>query len=163
LADHAGEYVRLLGIDPTAKRRVLETIIQRPDDEAPQSGQRQAAAGQQRQTTTTNGYSGNSYGSSASSYSGNSAATGKLDGETREQVRNLLLQGYRIGAEHADKRRFRTSSWRSCGPIEGKRESEVIANLEACLSEYAGEYVRLLGIDPTAKRRVSETIIQRPE
>jgi carbon dioxide concentrating mechanism protein CcmM len=30
LAEHQGEYVRLLGIDTQAKRRVLETIIQRP-------------------------------------------------------------------------------------------------------------------------------------
>ena len=34
--------------------------------------------------------------------------------------------------------------------------------LESCLSEYSGEYVRLVGIDPKAKRRVVETIIQRP-
>ena len=159
LADHAGEYVRLIGIDPTAKRRVLETIIQRPDDEAPQPGQR-PTTGQDRQASST---SSSSYAAASGSGSSNPSQNGAIDSQTREQVRNLLLQGYRIGAEHADKRRFKTSSWRTCGPIEGKRESEVIANLEACLSEYSGEYVRLLGIDPTAKRRVLETIIQRPE
>jgi carbon dioxide concentrating mechanism protein CcmM len=31
MADHQGEYVRLIAIDPKAKRRVLEKIIQRPD------------------------------------------------------------------------------------------------------------------------------------
>jgi carbon dioxide concentrating mechanism protein CcmM len=31
MAEHAGEYVRLIGIDPKAKRRVLETIIQQPN------------------------------------------------------------------------------------------------------------------------------------
>jgi len=30
LTSHSGEYVRLVGIDPQAKRRVLETTIQRP-------------------------------------------------------------------------------------------------------------------------------------
>ncbi|MGF1538203.1 MAG: ribulose bisphosphate carboxylase small subunit, partial [Elainellaceae cyanobacterium] len=34
--------------------------------------------------------------------------------------------------------------------------------LEGCMAEHAGEYVRLIGIDPQAKRRVLETIIQRP-
>ncbi len=173
LADHAGEYVRLLGIDPTAKRRVLETIIQRPDDETPQPGQRPDASQNRGSSSASSGsYSHASNSSSTGSshatassrgYGSNNTQNGALDSETREQVRNLLLQGYSIGAEHADKRRFKTSSWRSCGPIEGKRESEVISNLEACLSEYAGEYVRLLGIDPKAKRRVTEMIIQRPE
>jgi carbon dioxide concentrating mechanism protein CcmM len=30
MAEHAGEYVRLIGVDAKVKRRVLETIIQRP-------------------------------------------------------------------------------------------------------------------------------------
>jgi carbon dioxide concentrating mechanism protein CcmM len=38
----------------------------------------------------------------------------------------------------------------------------VIHALEACLDEHGDEYVRLLGIDPKAKRRVFEGIIQRP-
>jgi carbon dioxide concentrating mechanism protein CcmM len=38
----------------------------------------------------------------------------------------------------------------------------VVAALEACLEEHRGEYVRLLGIDPKAKRRVLEQIIQTP-
>jgi carbon dioxide concentrating mechanism protein CcmM len=38
----------------------------------------------------------------------------------------------------------------------------VVAALEACLAEHSGEYVRMIGIDPQAKRRVAETIIQRP-
>ena len=77
-------------------------------------------------------------------------------------MRSLLSQGYKIGTEHANKRRFKTSSWQPCSPIESKRESEVVALLEACLKEHEGEYVRLLGIDSEAKRRVLEKIIQRP-
>jgi carbon dioxide concentrating mechanism protein CcmM len=34
--------------------------------------------------------------------------------------------------------------------------------LEGYVSEYPGEYVRLVGTDPKAKRRVLEAIIQRP-
>ncbi|HEY9703848.1 MAG TPA: hypothetical protein V6C58_15470 [Allocoleopsis sp.] len=30
MQEHSGEYVRLIGIDPKAKRRVLETLIQKP-------------------------------------------------------------------------------------------------------------------------------------
>ncbi|MEB3825997.1 ribulose bisphosphate carboxylase small subunit, partial [Phormidium sp. CCY1219] len=70
--------------------------------------------------------------------------------------------GYRIGTEHVDERRFRTGSWKSCAPIDSKNESQVISALEECLAEHSGEYVRLIGIDPKAKRRVVETIIQRP-
>jgi carbon dioxide concentrating mechanism protein CcmM len=62
----------------------------------------------------------------------------------------------------ADKRRFRTSSWQSCSPIEATQVPQVVAALEACLEEHRGEYVRLLGIDPKAKRRVLEQIIQTP-
>ncbi|HLP89180.1 MAG TPA: ribulose bisphosphate carboxylase small subunit [Nostocaceae cyanobacterium] len=82
--------------------------------------------------------------------------------ETQEQVRQILSQGYKIGIEHVDDRRFRTGSWQSCGTPHINAESEAISTLEACLSEYNGEYVRLVGIDPKAKRRVIETIIQRP-
>ncbi|MFN7523426.1 MAG: ribulose bisphosphate carboxylase small subunit, partial [Aphanizomenon sp.] len=35
--------------------------------------------------------------------------------ETQEQVRQILAQGYKIGIEHIDERRFRTGSWQSCG------------------------------------------------
>lgn len=151
LADHPSEYVRLLGIDDKAKRRVVETIIQRP-------GERSAA-----QVAATSGQSPTAYGSS-SSYSGRSAtpAVTQLSSETIAQVRSLLGQGLQIGTEHADKRRFRTNSWTSCSPITQRRESEVVAALEACLAEHQGEYVRLLGIDTQAKRRILETIIQRP-
>ena len=150
LAEHQGEYVRLLGIDSKAKRRVLETIIQRPDG---QNGSSASAASTAAPTT-------------AASYSTPKTArvssAGFLSSEVMTQVRSLLAQGYKIGTEHADKRRFRTSSWQSCSPIESNRESDVIAALEACLTEHQGEYVRLLGIDPKAKRRVMETLIQRP-
>ena len=141
--DHAGEYVRLIGIDTKAKRRVLEMIIQRP-------GQTNQAQPVTSNVNVTNAYTHTQNGSSS------------LDANTLAQVRSLLSQGYRIGTEHADIRRFKSKSWQSCSPIESKNESQVISALEACVKDHSGEYVRLIGIDTQAKRRVLEAIIQRP-
>lgn len=149
LTDHAGEYVRLIGIDTKAKKRVLETIIQRPGDKPGQPS---------RPATSTASYAA---AAPAASYNGH-ASSGSLPANAIAQVQQLLSGGYRIGTEHADERHFQTSSWSSCAPIQSTRESEVITALEGCLAEHAGEYVRLFGIDPKAKRRIAELIIQRP-
>jgi ribulose bisphosphate carboxylase small subunit len=82
--------------------------------------------------------------------------------ETQEQVRQILSQGYKIGIEHVDKRRFRMGSWQSCSVGEISAESDAISTVESCLAEYAGEYIRLVSIEPKGKKRVMETIIQRP-
>lgn len=148
LQEHQGEYVRLLGIDPKAKRRVLETVIQRPDGNAT-NGSRATA------TLTATPSNGNSNYSSA-------ANPKSLDAEVVTQVRSLLAQGLKISTEHTDKRRFRSKSWESCAPITATREADVFRALESCLADHQGKYVRLLGIDTNAKRRVLETIIQRP-
>lgn len=155
LTDHAGEYVRLIGIDRDAKRRVLEKIIQRPGE-----------GGVSHSSSLSNGSSKSSdasfsrYGSSNGN--GYSSSAVRLDGEVVKQVRSLLAQGFKVGTEHTDKRRFKAKSWQSCAPINSTHESEVLRALEGCLADHNGEYVRLLGIDPAAKRRVLETIIQRP-
>lgn len=153
LREHSGEYVRLLGIDAKAKKRVLEAVIQRPDGSASSNGS--------SKTATVAEPSFKSY-SSGSSGGGTATLTSTLTAETIGQIRSLLNQGHKIGSEHADKRRFKTSSWQSCTPIESNRESDVIAALETCLRDHQGEYVRLIGIDSQAKRRVLESIIQRP-
>jgi ribulose bisphosphate carboxylase small subunit len=90
------------------------------------------------------------------------ATSTQLSPEIVEQIRQILAQGCRIGIEYVDERRFRTGSWKSCVTNQINGESEAIAALESCLAEHEGEYVRLVGIDPKAKRRVVETIIQRP-
>jgi carbon dioxide concentrating mechanism protein CcmM len=146
LVEHAGNYVRLIGINPKGKRRVSEQIIQTPTGPA--------ATASPAQPT----YASPSTGSTASV-----AASGKLKAETREQVHNLLAQGYRIATEHADERHFRATSWSSCSPIQSTREPEVLAALETCLNEHRGEYVRLIGINPKGRRRVLEQIIQTPK
>jgi carbon dioxide concentrating mechanism protein CcmM len=152
LQEHSGEYVRLFGIDK-GRRRVLETIIQRPD------GAVQAPANFKAPTNQTNkSYNGNG---NAHSYS-NGSGSGKLSAETIDQVNQLLAGGYKIGMEHVDERRFRTGSWQSCTPIEATSIKQVVAALEDCIDSHQGEYVRLIGIDSKAKRRVLESIIQRP-
>jgi carbon dioxide concentrating mechanism protein CcmM len=150
LTDHSGEYVRLFGIDK-GKRRVLETIIQRPDGVVATSTSFKAPA-------STNGSYSNGNGASYSNGSG----SGKLAAETVQQISQLLAGGYKIGTEHVDERRFRTGSWNSCKPIEATSTSEIVSALEECMDSHQGEYVRLIGIDPKAKRRVLESIIQRP-
>jgi carbon dioxide concentrating mechanism protein CcmM len=146
--EHSGEYVRLFGIDKD-RRRVLESVIQRPDGDAKPATSFKAP---------TSSHSNGSYSSS----NGNGSSSGKVSGETLEQIRHLLAGGYKIGMEHVDERRFRTGSWTSCKPIEASSTNQVISALEECIANHPGEYVRLIGIDTKAKRRVLETIIQRP-
>lgn len=158
LAQHSKEYVRLVGIDTKAKRRVVETLIQQPDQEA---GSNQQSHSSSTSQSGNRGYNNNSRQQRSNQHNGGKASS-NLDQNTVEQVRSLLQQGYKIGTEHANKRRFRLNSWQSCAPIESTREGEVLSALEACLAEHQGEYVRLVGIDPQAKRRVLETTIQYP-
>ncbi len=162
LSEHNGEYVRLIGIDTKTKKRTLETIIQRPRDQAGKNVKAAASSFRNSNTGTISSTNGTNTQSKNTNGSSTQSGSTKLSQETVEQVRSLLSQGYQIGTEHADKRRFQTSSWHSCTPIETKRESEVIAELEQCLANHSEEYVRLIGIDTKAKKRMLETIIQRP-
>jgi carbon dioxide concentrating mechanism protein CcmM len=155
LAEHSGEYVRLFGIDPKGKRRVLETIIQRPDGAASSSGTFKAP-------TTNSSSSYNGHGNGYSSDRSYGVSSGSLPAEIVDQVRQLLAQGYKIGSEHVDERRFRMGTWQSCQPIEATSANEALSALEQCIANHQGEYVRLVGIDTKAKRRVLESIIQRP-
>ena len=149
MAEYPDQYVRAVGVDNNAKRRMAEIIVQRP--------------GQDPVQATRNWKSGSSGNGGSSSYSSNgNGGGGSLGAKIIQEIRSLLAAGFKIGTEHADKRRFRTKSWKSCSPIESSRESDVVAALEHCLEEHSDEYVRMLGIDPRAKRRVAETIIQRP-
>ena len=157
LNEHAGEYVRLFGIDTKAKQRIGELVVQRPDD--------QAAAQNQPSNGSSSIYSSTQSSAKSSSHASGSHSSGggKLSAEAVNQVRQLLAQGYRISAEFADKRRFQTSTWTSCSPIQATRESDAIAALENCVSQHAGSYVRLVGVDTKTKKRVAELIIQRPD
>ncbi|WP_373546002.1 ribulose bisphosphate carboxylase small subunit [Chamaesiphon sp.] len=147
IAAHEGDYVRLIGIDPQARKRVMEVMIHKPGEPA------------------TLNFSGGS--SQSGSYSSKAASVGgnvktSLSPEIVASVRRLLENSYQIGTEHADLRRFRSSSWHTCKPVSATRLQDAIAQLETCLTDHQGEYVRLIGIDSQARRRVHEEIIQRP-
>lgn len=150
LAEHAGEYVRMFGIDTQRKCRVGMVTVQRPNDK-PMSGSQ--SSGQRSSASSNGGYSSNGNGASASG----------LTAAIMQEVSNLLRAGYIIGTEHADTRRYRSNVWKSCSPIKSTREPEVFSHLQHCLEEHAGEYVRMFGIDPQAKRRISTTTIQRAD
>ncbi|AFY55289.1 isoleucine patch superfamily enzyme, carbonic anhydrase/acetyltransferase [Rivularia sp. PCC 7116] len=165
MRSHQGEYVRLIGIDPKARRRVLETIIQRPDGSS--NGSSNGNGGSYRPATDVPSDSASTFTPEVRRYGAGAGSTAtltdtRLSAEAIDEVRNLLRGGYQISAEHVDKRRFRTGTWYSCGQINSNSEREVVGILESYITEYPGEYVRLIGIDPKAKRRVVETIIQRP-
>ncbi|PSB34679.1 ribulose bisphosphate carboxylase small subunit [Stenomitos frigidus] len=96
----------------------------------------------------------------SSSYAGQHSST-RLTPDVVTQVNQILKQGHRLGIEYVDERRFRANSWNSYGSFQGQA-SEAIAALEACLDENPKSYVRLVGIDPANRSRVTETIIQRP-
>ena len=148
LADHANDYVRIFAIDSRVKQRGRAVTIQSP-------GQRANVSNQGSQPAAYGGrpaeHRAASNGSSAS-----------VSPDLVQQVSQLLNQGYRISTEYADRRRYRSGAWQTGIPIGGNRPSEVVSELKAQLAEYAGHYVRLVGVDPRAKRRVLETTIQRP-
>ena len=153
VAAHEHDYVRMIGIDPQARRRVMEVIIHKPGEPA---------------TLSTGG--GSHSGSFSSAYGGASTSSSvgghvktSLSAEVVASVRRLLESSYQISTEHADIRRFRSSSWHTCKPVSATRLQEAVSQLESCLMDHEGEYVRLIGIDRQAKRRVHEEIIQRPQ
>lgn len=154
LAEHSGEYVRLIGIDTNAKRRVMQSLIQQPNGK----GQGFAAL----KATSNGGVVNGSQPSPVYSTQATTSTTQKLSQEAVEQIRSLIAGGYKIGTEYADQRRFRTSSWKTDTQIDARREADVFPVLEESLAQHEGEYVRLIGIDPKAKRRVLEMIIQQP-
>ncbi len=162
LVEHPNEYVRLVGIEPKAKRRVVETIIQRPNgtsgstDYQPAVSLNIASPNQPFNNRITQP------ALSVNTFNKQQAASTHLTLETQQEVRNILSQGYKIGIEHVDERRFRIGSWQTFAVPQIDAESDAISTLEFFLAEHSNEYVRLVGIEPKGKRRVVETIIQRP-
>ncbi|NJL98667.1 MAG: AAA family ATPase [Synechococcaceae cyanobacterium SM2_3_2] len=85
-----------------------------------------------------------------------------LDPTIQRQIQQILSQGYEVGIEHVDKRRYKMNSWKSCGLGHLRDPAEATNAVQTCLSEFRGEYVRLVGVNPQGKKRMMETIIQRP-
>jgi ribulose bisphosphate carboxylase small subunit len=130
----------------------------RPADSRQENSETSVRSELVNQPTSPNG----SNGSQDSGKRDNQVPSMPLDLETQEQIRELLAQGYRLGIEYGSERRVRTNAWQSGTSFQGNEASEAIIALAESLSEHSGEYVRLIGIDPKAKRRVLEKIIQRP-
>ncbi len=85
-----------------------------------------------------------------------------LDPTIQQQIQQILSQGYEVGVEHVDKRRYKMNSWKSCGIGHLRDPAEAMNSVQTCLSDFRGEYVRLVGVNPQGKKRMMETIIQRP-
>jgi ribulose bisphosphate carboxylase small subunit len=78
-----------------------------------------------------------------------------------EQLVGMIRQGFRVGIEITEPRRFRINSWSSYATLEGN-EKEAIAQLKACLAENPRQYIRLVAIQKGDRRRVAEQIVYRP-
>ncbi|MGB3535880.1 MAG: ribulose bisphosphate carboxylase small subunit [Microcoleaceae cyanobacterium] len=86
----------------------------------------------------------------------------KLSLEIVQQIERILEQGYRVGLEYADKRRFKTGSWRTYPLNESNDQADIIHSIEMCLVNHPQDYIRILGIDRKAKKRVMEQVIKQP-
>lgn len=91
-----------------------------------------------------------------------SVNNGCLNADVAEKLQVLVSQGLNVGIEYVDKRRFRTNSWQCWTVLQNGKREEAIAQLESCLQAHKRDYVRLVGIDPKAKKRIAEHIIHRP-
>ena len=149
------EYNQGLGLRVTPQEPAGSS---RPASTKPENGNVIASNNLGDDSTSTS--ASNSF--SDSSNSSKQVASIPLDLETQEQIRELLAQGYRLSIEYGNERRVRTNAWQSGTSFQGNEASEAIITLAESLGEHRGEYVRLIGIDTKAKRRVLEKIIQRP-
>ncbi|NJM98538.1 MAG: AAA family ATPase [Phormidesmis sp. RL_2_1] len=80
----------------------------------------------------------------------------------QQLVHSILAQGHQLGIEHVDQRRFRMNSWQSYATLATPDETAATSKLKACLTQFPHDYIRLISIDRHTKRRINETIIQRP-
>jgi ribulose bisphosphate carboxylase small subunit len=76
------------------------------------------------------------------------------------EVNRILSQGQRLGIEYVDDRRFRTGSWQCYGTFEGDA-SVALSALDSCLGDRPRDYIRLVGITPQDRRRMTEMLVQR--
>ena len=93
----------------------------------------------------------------------NGKAPHPLPADLVDTIRQQLRQGHHIGLEFADARRFKVGSWQSGPTITSDREAQVLTQVEQFLTDRPRDYVRLLSIDPKAKQRQWERLIQKPE
>jgi carbon dioxide concentrating mechanism protein CcmM len=172
LSQNADKYVRVFSVNASMKTRGATTTVQKPGQSssagqvAPsgsQSGNQSnayTAAGRDPINANPPHYDDPAYLNTGVGYS--NSGNGAIDSKVMDQVTQLVNQGCRISVEFADKRRFRSGIWQTGPAIDARRPAEAIAALGKQLAQHQGDYVRLVGVDPQAKRRVVETTIQRP-
>lgn len=56
--------------------------------------------------------------------------------DVAQQVQSLVAQGYPIGIEYVDRRRFNTGAWKSCNTIPVDQSRDALVQLSACLHEH---------------------------
>jgi ribulose bisphosphate carboxylase small subunit len=83
-----------------------------------------------------------------------------LNAEIVGEVNRILGQNQRLGIEYVDDRRFRTGSWQCYSTFEGQG-SDALAAMENCLRDHPRDYIRLVGIEPKDRRRLTELLVQR--
>ncbi|MEL6552576.1 MAG: ribulose bisphosphate carboxylase small subunit [Cyanobacteria bacterium J06621_11] len=64
--------------------------------------------------------------------------------------------------EYVDQRRFRNNSWQCYTSLNAPQESDATRHLAECLKQFPDHYIRVIGIDPQSKQRMTETIVHRP-
>ncbi|MEL7329303.1 MAG: ribulose bisphosphate carboxylase small subunit [Cyanobacteria bacterium J06559_1] len=157
LAQNADKYVRIFGVNKAMKTRGSATTVQKPGQkvDAPAQGGSQGS----RDPINANPPH---YDDPVFLKNNGSSGTGSVDPDVMNQVTQLVNQGCRISIEFADKRRYRSGIWKTGPAIESRRPADAISALTQQLAQHQGDYVRLIGVDPQAKRRVLEATIQRP-
>ena len=81
---------------------------------------------------------------------------------TTKQLNSIVATKQRLGIEHVDQRRFRNNSWQCFATLNAPQKAEAIHRLTECLTQFPDHYIRVIGIDPQSKQRMTETIVHRP-
>lgn len=114
-------------------------------------------------TPLPNSASSNGSSNGARAMPQNGQAAHPLSADILDVIRQQLRQGNHIGLEFADARRFKVGSWQSGPTIASSHEAQVLTQVEQFLADHSSNYVRLLSVNPRAKQRRLERIIQKPE
>ena len=154
LNENTDKYVRVFSVNQAQKTRGTAITIQKPGQN---SGQSQSA-----DVTTNGAKAARDPIYNQPPHYDDAANQGGMESSVMNQVTQLVNQGFKISVEFADKRRFRSGIWQTGAAIDARRPAEAISALGKQLARHQGDYVRLVGIDPQAKRRVLEQTIQRP-
>jgi carbon dioxide concentrating mechanism protein CcmM len=150
IANNPNDYVRVIGIDTHAKRRVVEKIVHRP--------------GSIVRATATNVSSSHNVATSNSTTSPKASNTisSSLSLDVVETISRLVAQGSAIFTEYADERRYKSNAWETGGRVAGRNAADIARTLESIVRDRSKSYVRLIGVDEQARKRTIEKVIHRP-